>query len=300
MDNGGAGWLSIRNDLEVLTGELWTVGQPRAMTAIEYADGKLSFQQQVRLGKPEYAGGPPTGPRLPCKFVATVDEDNLRIELNAVPANTVKPDIIHVGKRLPPLPPKPDLSKVKFGKPISLFNGKDLTGWKLSNPEQKNGWKAVNGELVNESPKETFEPFSRFGNLRTESVYGDQKLKIEFNVGTNGNSGVYVRGAYEAQVTDRDCEKMQGIQGVGAIFGRIKPVKNAGRVGGEWQSYEITIVDRHATVVLNGEIVIDNQPLAGNTNGAFQADVMSPGPLYLQGDHTAVRYRNIVLYPVIN
>ena len=53
------------------------------------------------------------------------------------------------------------------------------------------------------------------------------------------------------------------------------------------------------TVVLNGELVIDNQPILGNTNGAYQADVTRPGPLYLQGDHTAVRYRNIVIYPVM-
>ena len=113
-----------------------------------------------------------------------------------------------------------------------------------------------------------------------------------------GNSGIYVRGAYEAQVVDRDS-RMQGLQGVGAIFSRVKPTKNAGKPGGQWQNYEVTIVDRHATVVLNGETVIDNQPVIGNTNGAFQSDVTRPGPLHLQGDHTSVRYRKIVLYPVI-
>lgn len=162
---------------------------------------------------------------------------------------------------------------------------------------QLNGWKAQEGCLVNESSKKTFEPYSRYGNLRTEKSFGDGKLTIEFNVPVGGNSGIYVRGAYEAQVVDRDS-RMQGIQGVGAIFGRIAPSENAGKPGGKWQSYEITIVDRHASVVLNGVNVIDNQPLLGNTNGAFQADVMTPGPLYLQGDHTAVKYRNIVFYPI--
>ena len=144
----------------------------------------------------------------------------------------------------------------------------------------------------------TFDAFAPYGNLRTERVFGDSKLTIEFNVPPGGNSGIYLRGAYEAQVVDRDS-RMQGLQGVGAIFSRVKPAKNAGRPGGQWQSYEITIVDRHATVVLNGETVIDNQPVIGNTNGAFQSDVTRPGPLQLQGDHTSVRYRNIVLYPVI-
>ena len=195
------------------------------------------------------------------------------------------------------LPPKPELSKIVFGDPVQLFNGKNLDGWYLSNPEQLNGWRAEGGCLVNESPKKTFEPFSRYGNLCKEKTFGDGKLTIEFNVPSGGNSGIYVRGSYEAQVVDRDS-RMQGIQGIGAIFGRIAPSENAGKVGGQWQSYEITIIDRHATVILNGKTVIDNQPLLGNTNGAFQADVMNPGPLYLQGDHTAVKYRNIFFYPL--
>ena len=237
-------------------------------------------------------GGPPTGDRVPTKFIARVAGDSLRIESQTPDTFT------HTGKRMPPLPPRPDLSKVKFGEPITLFNGKNLDGWQLANPDQINGWKAVDGELVNETPKKTFEPFSRYGNLRTEQSFGDAKLHIEFNVPAGGNSGVYVRGAYEAQVVDRDG-RMQGIQGVGSIFGRIPPSTQAGKTGGEWQTYEITVVDRHATVVLNGVTVIDNQPVPGSTNGAFQADVTEPGPLYLQGDHTAVRYRNIVIRPAV-
>ena len=49
------------------------------------------------------------------------------------------------GKRMPPIPPKPDLSKVSFGEPIRLFNGRNLDGWKLTNSKQINGWKAVEG-----------------------------------------------------------------------------------------------------------------------------------------------------------
>ena len=178
-----------------------------------------------------------------------------------------------------------------------IFNGKDLTGWQLANPKQINGWKAVDGVLVNETPKLSFDPYSQYGNLRTIREFGDAKLSIEFKVPPGGNSGIYVRGAYEAQVVDRDSQ-MQGIQGVGAIFGRIAPTKNAGKPGDAWQHYEITVVDRHATIVLNGEMVIDNQPIVGCTNGAYQSDVTIPGPLYLQGDHTAVSYRNIVIRPV--
>ena len=202
------------------------------------------------------------------------------------------------GKRMPPLPPKPDLSKVRFGKPIRLFNGRNLDGWRLTNPKQVNGWKAVDGALVNSTEKQDFSPYSHFGNLRTVREFMDFNLKIEFKVPPGGNSGIYLRGVYEAQVLDRDS-RMQGIQGVGAIFGRILPTENAGKVGGEWNSYDITLVDRHVTVILNGKKVIDNQPLPGCTNGALQADETIPGPLYLQGDHTAVSYRNIILTPIL-
>ena len=294
MSNGAAGWMALDLNDGQWSGQLWTVGEPKTIKDLWYTDGKLTFQRALRIGPPEYPGGPYTGEREMLDLEASLKGDDIRVVMK-IP---VGQPFVHLGKRLPPLPPRPDLSKVKFGEPIQLFNGVDLTGWKLINPRKINGWKVKNGELVNETPKKTFDAFAPYGNLRTERTFGDSKLTIEFNVPPGGNSGIYVRGAYEAQVVDRES-RMQGLQGVGAIFSRVKPSRNAGKPGGQWQSYEITIVDRHATVVLNGETVIDNQPVIGNTNGAFQADVTRPGPLHLQGDHTSVRYRKVVLYPVL-
>ena len=294
MSNGAAGWMALDLNEGEWSGQLWTVGEPKTIRDLKYLDGKLTFRRALRIGPPEYPGGPYTGEREMLDLEASLKGDDIRVVMKVSGGQ----DFVHLGKRVPPLPPKPDLSKVKFGKPIRLFNGVDLTGWKLVNPRKINGWKVKDGELVNETPKKTFDAFAPYGNLRTEQTFGDSKLTIEFNVPPGGNSGIYVRGAYEAQVVDRDS-RMQGLQGVGAIFSRVKPTKNAGKPGGQWQSYEITIVDRHATVVLNGEKVIDNQPVIGNTNGAFQSDITRPGPLHLQGDHTSVRYRKIVLYPVI-
>jgi hypothetical protein len=294
MNNGAAGWMALELNDGEWSGQLWTVGEPKVIKNLKYSDGKLTFKRALRISPPEYPGGPYLGEREMRDLEATVKGDAIRVMM-PVPGGK---SFVHLGKRLPPLPPKPDLSRVKFGKPIKLFNGVDLTGWKLINPRKINGWKVKDGVLVNETPKKTFDAFAPYGNLRTEREFGDSKLTIEFKVPTGGNSGIYVRGAYEAQVVDRDS-RMQGLQGVGAIFSRVKPTKNAGKPGGQWQSYEITIVDRHATVVLNGQKVIDNQPVIGNTNGAFQSDVTRPGPLHLQGDHTSVRYRKIVLYPVI-
>jgi hypothetical protein len=72
----------------------------------------------------------------------------------------------------------------------------------------------------------------------------------------------------------------------------------AEKPAGEWQSMDITLVDRHVTVVLNGKKIIDNEPAWGPTGGAISADVLAPGPVFLQGDHGSVSYRNIVLRPV--
>lgn len=298
MPDRAAGWMTVSIVDGKPAGELWTVGSPKKLTEISLEAGILRFQRRCRVGEPEFEGGPPTGERIPCWHSAVAKGDEIQlVMLRPQPGGKVE-KLKFGGKRIPPLPPRPDLSKLKFGKPISLFNGKNLDGWQLTNPKQVNGWKAIDGVLVNTTPKLDFAPYSKYGNLRTKRKFLDFNLKIEFKVPPGGNSGIYLRGIYEAQVLDRDS-RMQGIQGIGAIFGRIKPSENAGKLGGEWNSYDITLVDRHATVILNGKKVIDNQPIAGCTNGALFADETIPGPLYLQGDHTAVSYRNIVLTPVL-
>ncbi len=203
------------------------------------------------------------------------------------------------GVQIPPMPTTaPDLSKIKFGDRIVLFNGKDLSGWRPHESDKVNGWSVKDGAMTNTTPKTDFSATGAYANLKTESKFEDFRLHIEFLIGEKRNSGVYLRGMYEAQVVDRDS-RMQGIQGPGAIFGAITPTFNAGKPGGQWQSYDLTLVDRHVTVVLNGQTVIDNKPVSGPTGGAVHTNPALPGPIYLQGDHTAVSYRNIYLEPVV-
>ena len=203
------------------------------------------------------------------------------------------------GTKVPPMPKSaPDLSKVRFGHPISLFNGTDMTGWRTYESDKINGWSVIDGKLVNTTTKTDFSPTGAYANLRTEAEFEDFWLHIEFLVEEARNSGVYLRGMYEAQVVDRDS-RMQGIQGVGAIFGAIAPSSNAGNPGGQWQTYDLTLVDRHVTVVLNGVKVIDNQPVDAPTPGAIHTNAAAPGPIYLQGDHTTVAYKDIYLAPVV-
>jgi len=201
------------------------------------------------------------------------------------------------GWKLPDVPAAPDLSKVKYGVPIQLFNGKDLTGWKLINPKQANGFKVVDGVLVND-PVNPEGQRVNFGNLRTEKEFEDFKLTLEVNVPEKSNSGVYLRGMYEIQVVDSYGKELDS-HNMGGLYSRVKPTVAAEKKGGEWQTMEMILCDRHVTVVLNGKKIIDNQPAYGPTGGAMQADVYKAGPIYLQGDHGKVSYKNLVLTPII-
>ena len=62
---------------------------------------------------------------------------------------------------------------------------------------------------------------------------------------------------------------------------------------------KMCIRDRHITVILNGVNIIDNKPVYGPTGGAIISDVFAPGPIYLQGDHGKVSFRNIILTPIL-
>jgi len=174
-----------------------------------------------------------------------------------------------------------------WSKPEKLFNGKDLTGWEplLTEPGKpvENNYKAIDGELVNTAPG---------ANLRTKRTFQDFKLHVEFNCPKDGNSGVYLRGRYEVQVAyDKNDEK----HAMGSIYGLIAPVAMPEKPG-EWESFEITLVGRHVTVVRNGVTTIDNQEIAGPTGGALDSNEAEPGPIYIQGDHTGgMKYRNLTI-----
>lgn len=291
LPDGNPAWLRVTDEGQLQGSLLWSVGSARPVKELTLSSGQLRFKRQLKW-KPY---GIADNTKVISKpIVASLQGDSLKMVVRQKSADGEGGEEVLelIGKRMPPMPPRPDLASVKFGPPQRLFNGQDLTGWRLSNPRKTNGWRAEQGQLVNETPKKDFGAYGDFGNLRTEEEFEDFQLSIEYNVPAGGNSGVYLRGMYEAQVVDRDSP-MQGIAGPGAIFGRIKAAKNAGMPGGQWNHYLLTLVDRHVTVVLNGEKVIDNHPLLGCTGGGLSADDTKPGPIFLQGDHTSVRYRNV-------
>ncbi len=202
------------------------------------------------------------------------------------------------GTKLKDMPEAPDFTTLKFGEPIELFNGNDLTGWELTNKDQVNGFSAIDGALVNDPVQPEEGEHISYGNLRTVDEYEDFNLKLEVNVPSGSNSGIYLRGIYEIQVLDSYGRPLDS-HNMGGIYSRTAPSTNAEKPAGEWQSFDITLCDRHITLILNGIKIHDNVPVYGPTGGALHADVLRPGPIYLQGDHGKIIYRNLVLTPIV-
>ena len=135
------------------------------------------------------------------------------------------------GWKLPDIGNAPDLSKVQYGKPINLLNGKNLKGWKLLEPEKTNGFSMVDGVLVN-NPVQVEGKKIQYGNLRTEKEFKDFNLKLEVNIPPGNNSGVYLRGMYEVQVLDSYGWDLDSHY-MGGLYSRITPSQSAEKPAGE-------------------------------------------------------------------
>ncbi len=264
-------WFEIIREGERLTGcFVGRVGHARPIPHIEFVDGQLTLSlpvQYEKLKEDLVFKGRLTGQRLEG---TTKGEDGQTIKWTAVRAPELKA-----------------ASQPKWGQPIRLFNGRDLSGWKLRDPKKAGCWSAENGVLTNRVP---------CTDIITEQKFKDFKLHLEFNLAEKSNSGVYLRGRYEVQIEDNYGQEPHSRR-MGGIYGFLKPTVNAARKHSEWQSYDITLIGRHVTVVLNGQTIIDHQEIPGITGGALDSDEGAPGPLMLQGDHGKISYRNIVLTP---
>jgi hypothetical protein len=175
---------------------------------------------------------------------------------------------------------------VQWGEPIHLFNGQDLSGWETVGSRESK-WKAEDSVLVNEDTG---------ANIRTTEEFRDFKLQIEFRIPKGSNSGIYLRGRYETQVADNYGQEPFS-RGVGGVYGHLTPTVNAAKPAGEWNTVEATLIGYRVTIVVNGQVTIDGQLIPGITGGALDSNEAEPGPIYLQGDHGPVYYRNIVLTP---
>jgi hypothetical protein len=175
-----------------------------------------------------------------------------------------------------------------WGKRIDLLNGRDLAGWHLSDPKAAQTWRVENGALVS---------LGRGAELVTDRKFEDFELHLEFKVTPGANSGVYLRGRYEVQV-EHDAHPEGADRGLGGVYGFLAPSPMPARTADTWRTYDITLVGRHVTVVLDGVTVIENQEIPGITGGALDSREGEPGPIYLQGSENGrVEFRDIRITP---
>lgn len=302
IQGGSVGWLEVRKEDNYLDGDiLWVGGSVLPVSDIFLTkDHVLTITRSNTIVRKIDENKNPVKTQIITDWLEIVKKGEKidGILLSPRSDGSGVDTTTFIGTKLPPPPPAPDLTRLKFGKPVTLFNGKDLTGWKLINEKQKNGFSVVNGVLTNNPVQTEGTPHVSYGNLRTVPVFEDFNLKIDVNVPEGSNSGIYLRGMYEIQVLDSYKKELDS-HNMGAVYSRIKPVVSAEKPAGAWQTFDITLCDRHITVILNGIKIIDNQPVYGPTGGAMISDVFAPGPIYLQGDHGTVQYRNIVLTPIV-
>ncbi|MBU6400285.1 MAG: DUF1080 domain-containing protein, partial [Verrucomicrobia bacterium] len=263
IPGGGAGWLGVTQEHGYYDASLlWGGGSVVPVDSVAFNDegDTLYLTRSHPVQRRDANGKVIRTQRFTELITAKADGDDLtltRIEARANGNGFVREEFS--GKRIPPVPPAPDLSQVQFGDAMTLFNGKDLTGWRLTNPNQVSGWSVQDGLLVNRPVQEEGQPHKSYGNLRTDREFEDFNLTLETRLSKGGNSGVYLRGIYEVQVEDSYGEPADPHH-MGAIYSRITPSATVEKPAGEWQTLDITLVKRHVTVILNGTKIIDNQP----------------------------------------
>src|SRR5712691_13016439 len=160
-----------------------------------------------------------------------------------------------------------------------LFNGKDLTGWKLRNPSSHNSWSIEPGGVL----KNTVEKGGLHGtDLMTERTFWNFTARYEYMTPDDSNSGFYLRGRHEIQILGDHKKGKAGLGGNGAIYNFKAPDKFVTKPGGEWQTAEATIIGHRITVILNGVKIHDNVECAKATGSELDNKVDEPGQIFLQ------------------
>lgn len=263
-------WLEMRHSgRETLVGRfVYEFGSARPVAHVKYENGKFSFSIP-----PQWEPG-----KRYQDFDFTLDPAT--DQLTGTMVYTDGKPYNWIAVRAPKL--KRTTAPI-WGPAIKLI-GTDLTGWHTMGPNQ---WMVENGILKS----------SKSGsNIVTDQVFNDFKLHIEFKYPKGSNSGVYLRGRYEVQIEDNKGKEPLSTY-LGGVYGFLPPSEMMAKDPGEWQSYDITLIGRMVTVVANGVTIIQNQEIPGITGGALDANEAAPGPIFLQGDHGPIEFRNIIITP---
>jgi hypothetical protein len=143
----------------------------------------------------------------------------------------------------------------------SLYNGKDLTGWKLVGQEGR-------GYIIEDGLIEC--PADGGGNLFTEKEYSNFVFRFEFRLEEGSNNGIGIRAPYEGdaayqgmeiQILDHDAPmyrgKLKPAQYHGSIYDVVPAKTGFLKPTGEWNSEEIVANGRQIKVTLNGHVIVD-------------------------------------------
>jgi hypothetical protein len=170
----------------------------------------------------------------------------------------------------------------------SIFNGKDLSGWKIYGTEK---WYVNKGDLVCESG-----PEKKYGYLGTINQYKDFELTIDFKQEANGNSGVFFHSSIDGTTISGWQAEIAppGLHtgGIYESYGRgwlIKPDSTKEKVlkMGKWNTMKIRVVGDEVTTWLNGVQMIHlNDKKIGSRTGSIALQIH-------QGGGIKVRFRNI-------
>ncbi len=174
-----------------------------------------------------------------------------------------------------------------WGKPLALFNGKNLKGWTAKG---NNKWKVENGILKNTGAG---------ANLISVQKFSDFTLHVEFRYPKGSNSGIYLRGRYEVQIEDSPKDAHPNSVLYSGVYGFLPATEIVTNGPDEWNSYDIKLIGRRVTVIANGKTVICDQEIPGITGGALDSNEGEAGPIYIQGDHGPIEFRSIVITPAV-
>lgn len=169
-----------------------------------------------------------------------------------------------------------------------LFNGKNIEGWHLRNPQGHNSWSVENGVLKN-----IVKEGEHGTDLVTDDKFWNFTVRFEYLVPKDSNSGFYLRGRHELQILGDYASGNTSLSGNGAIYNFKAPDQFMSKPGDQWQTVEATMIGNKITVVQNGIKTHDNVECNKATGSELDTRLDEPGSIFLQGDHGTVWFRNI-------
>jgi len=196
---------------------------------------------------------------------------------------------------------------------IALFNGKDLTGWQgvVPLPELMKGTAEEKGKKIAAANDKVLPHWSvqdgvliydgKGDSLQTQRQYGNFELMVDWKIEKAGDSGIYLRGQPQVQIWDSTVltgglapDKNKGSGGLWNNPPGSKgkePLKNADKPVGEWNSFRIIVDADLVTVYLNGELVVEKEPLKNFWDKSKPVPAL--GPIELQHHGNTLYFKNI-------